>query len=81
VQVAAGEPMMFARIGVMRALSRGVERVFNPDRKDPHWGKRKLKRDRFGSRYARFVFSKHFYAQVGNIMKTNANVWSNVSAI
>jgi hypothetical protein len=23
-----------------------VERVFNPDRKDPHWGKRKLARDR-----------------------------------
>jgi hypothetical protein len=22
----------------MRALNRHVERVFNPDRKDPHWG-------------------------------------------
>jgi hypothetical protein len=32
---------MLARIGVMRALNRHVERVFNPDR----WGKRKLKRD------------------------------------
>ncbi len=32
------------RIGVMRALNRKVERVFNPDRKDHHWGKRKLKR-------------------------------------
>jgi hypothetical protein len=39
-------PTMFARIGVMRALNRHVERVFNPDRKDPHWGKRKLARDR-----------------------------------
>lgn len=38
-------PLMHARIGVMRALNRNVERVFNPDRKDPHWGKRKLKRD------------------------------------
>jgi hypothetical protein len=38
-------PTMFARIGVMRALNRHVERVFNPDRKDHHWGKRKLKRD------------------------------------
>ncbi len=38
-------PTMFARIGVMRALNRHVERVFNPSRKDPHWGKRKLKRD------------------------------------
>jgi len=34
-----------ARIGVMRALNRHVERVFNPDRIDKHWGKRKLKRD------------------------------------
>ena len=38
-------PTMFARIGVMRALNRHVERVFNPDRKNHHWGKRKLKRD------------------------------------
>jgi hypothetical protein len=41
-----GGPTMFARIGVMRALNRHVERVFNPDRKDPPWGKRKLARDR-----------------------------------
>jgi len=27
-------PTMFARIGVMSALHRNVERVFNPDRKD-----------------------------------------------
>jgi hypothetical protein len=38
-------PTMFARIGMMRAINRNVERVFNPDRKDTHWGKRKLKRD------------------------------------
>jgi hypothetical protein len=38
-------PAMFARIGVMRALNRHIERVFNPDRKDRHWGRRKLKRD------------------------------------
>jgi hypothetical protein len=37
-------PTMMARIGVMRALNRNVERVFNPDRNDTHWGKRKLKR-------------------------------------
>jgi hypothetical protein len=36
---------MMARIGVMRPLNRHVERVFNPDRKDHHWGKRRLKRD------------------------------------
>jgi hypothetical protein len=41
-----GGPTMFARIGVMRALNRGRVREFNPDRKDTHWGHRKLARDR-----------------------------------
>ena len=40
-----GGPTMFARIGVMRALNRHVERPFNPARKEHHWGKRKLKRE------------------------------------
>jgi hypothetical protein len=40
-----GDPMM-ARIGVMRALNRHVERVFDPSRKETHWGRRKLARDR-----------------------------------
>jgi hypothetical protein len=39
-------PTMFARIGVMRALNRHVECVFNSDRKDQHWGRRKLARNR-----------------------------------
>ena len=38
-------PPMFARIGIMRALNRHVERVFDPSRKDHHWRKQKLKRD------------------------------------
>jgi hypothetical protein len=38
-------PLMHARIGMLRALNRHVERTFNSDRKDTHWGKRKLKRD------------------------------------
>jgi hypothetical protein len=42
----SGGPTMFARIGVMRALNRHVERVLNPSRKEPHWGRRKLARDR-----------------------------------
>jgi hypothetical protein len=42
----SGEPTMFARIGIMSALNRHVERVFNPDRKEHHWGRRKLARDR-----------------------------------
>jgi hypothetical protein len=36
---------MFARIGVMQALNRHVERVFNPSHKEPRWGRRKLARD------------------------------------
>jgi hypothetical protein len=40
-----GGHTMLARISVMQALNRHVERVFNPNRKDTHWGKRKLKRD------------------------------------
>jgi hypothetical protein len=40
-----GGPAMMARIGIMRALNRHVVREFNPDRKETHWGKRKLKRD------------------------------------
>jgi hypothetical protein len=36
--------LMHARIGVLRALNRHVERVFEPTR-NTHWGKRKLKRD------------------------------------
>jgi hypothetical protein len=38
--------LMLARIGIIRALNRHVERVFNPTRKEPHWGRRKLARDR-----------------------------------
>jgi hypothetical protein len=34
-------PAMFARIGIMRALNRRVERVFDPSRKDHHWGKKR----------------------------------------
>jgi hypothetical protein len=37
--------VMHGRIGMLSALNRHVERVFNPDRNDTHWGKRKLKRD------------------------------------
>ena len=36
---------MFARIGIMRALNRHVDRVFDPSRKDKHRGRRKLARD------------------------------------
>jgi hypothetical protein len=36
---------MMANIAFLRAFDRHFERVFNPDRKDTRWGKRKLKRD------------------------------------
>jgi hypothetical protein len=38
-------PLMHARVGMLRALNRKVARVFSSDRKDTHWGRRKLKRD------------------------------------
>ena len=38
-------PLFFARAATLQAIYRNKERVFNPDRKDHHWGKRKLKRD------------------------------------
>ena len=40
-----GGPIEFARIATLRAINRHVERVFDPTRKEAHWGKRKLKRD------------------------------------
>jgi hypothetical protein len=40
-----GYPMLFARATTLQAIHRNKERVFNPNRKDHHWGKRKLKRD------------------------------------
>jgi hypothetical protein len=40
-----GGPTMFDRIGVMRALNRHFDRLFDPSRKEKHWGKRKLARD------------------------------------
>ena len=39
-------PVEFARIATLQAINRHVERVFNPDRKEHHWGRRKLARDR-----------------------------------
>jgi hypothetical protein len=44
--VELGGPTMFVRIGVIKALNRGHVREFNPSRKEPHWGRRKLARDR-----------------------------------
>jgi hypothetical protein len=34
-------PLMHARVRMLRALNRNVKRVFNPDHKEPHWGRRK----------------------------------------
>jgi hypothetical protein len=41
----SGGPTMFARIGIMRAINRHKPAEFDPKRKSPRWGKRKLKRD------------------------------------
>ncbi|WP_027529664.1 hypothetical protein [Bradyrhizobium sp. WSM3983] len=40
-----GGPTMFARIGILRALNRHYVPEFTPRGKEPHWGRRKLKRD------------------------------------
>jgi hypothetical protein len=40
-----GGPVEFARIATLRAVNRHAVREFNADRKDLHWGRRKLKRD------------------------------------
>jgi hypothetical protein len=40
-----GHPVEFARIATLQALNRHAVRVFNPDRKETHWERRKLKRD------------------------------------
>jgi hypothetical protein len=40
-----GGPTLFTRIGVMRALNRHHVAELNPKGKEPHWGRRKLKRD------------------------------------
>ena len=40
-----GGSTMFARVGIMRALNRHYVPELNPKGKEPHWGRRKLKRD------------------------------------
>jgi hypothetical protein len=40
-----GGPVEFARIATLQAINRHVGRVFDPSRKDKHWGRRKLARD------------------------------------
>jgi hypothetical protein len=39
-----GAWLMMAHIAMLRAMNHGRERVFS-DRKETHWGRRKLKRD------------------------------------
>ena len=40
-----GRPTVFARMGAMRALNRNYVPEVNPKGKEPHLGKRNLKRD------------------------------------
>jgi hypothetical protein len=37
--------MLHVRIGMLRAMDRGKERVCRTDHKEQHWSKRTLKRD------------------------------------
>jgi hypothetical protein len=47
IRAAEGSPawLMLARIAMLQATNHGTERAFRADRKETHWGKRKLKRD------------------------------------
>jgi hypothetical protein len=38
-------PMLFAKMGIFRAINRNVEGRLTLNEMDPHWGRRKLKRD------------------------------------
>jgi hypothetical protein len=38
-------PMLFAKMGVFRAVNRHVVSESNPNRKDTRWGRQNLKRD------------------------------------
>jgi hypothetical protein len=40
-----GGRIEFARIATLKAINRHAERVFNPDRKESRWGRRKPARD------------------------------------
>ena len=40
-----GGSIELARIATLQAINRHAERAVNPDRKDPRWGRSKLKRD------------------------------------
>jgi hypothetical protein len=42
----SGGPTDFARMGMMQALYPKGQPVYDTSRKDPHWGRRKLVRDR-----------------------------------
>jgi hypothetical protein len=44
--VSRGGHTLLASMGMLKALHRHKVREFNPSRKDPHWGRRKLARDR-----------------------------------
>jgi hypothetical protein len=44
IMAAEDRGLFFMRAGMLRAMNHGRERVFS-DRKETHWGKRKLKRD------------------------------------
>ena len=46
ILLASGGSTMLARIRLMRALNRRIEREFNSSRKDLHWSRRMLAHDR-----------------------------------
>jgi hypothetical protein len=45
LSVFLGAWVLLARMATLKAIPRHENRQFNPDAKEHHWGKRKLKRD------------------------------------
>jgi hypothetical protein len=76
-----GGPTMFARIGVMRALNRNVERVFDPSRKDHHWGRRDNCRGRRRRRHCGLARRAGHHTFVSALMCNFYSITKNQAAI
>jgi hypothetical protein len=63
-------PSRFARIATLRAINRHVERVLDPTRKDTHWGRRKLARDRCEKATERLQRSATASRSWGRVLKS-----------
>ena len=68
-------------MGFPNEIHRAEPVTFNPDRKDHHWGKRKLERDSIRIAIRLICFQNIPTPIVRNIMKSTATFSKNVSEI